>query len=69
MGIFDKAKKLAEDNADKVDDAIDKGADVADDRTGGKFSDKIDKGAEAAKGLAEKIGAEDEQEPPSRVSP
>jgi ABC-type transporter Mla subunit MlaD len=69
MGIFDKAKQLAEDNADKLDDAIDKVADVADDRTGGKFSDQIDKGADAAKGLADKVGGEDEQEPPSRISP
>ncbi len=69
MGIFDKAKKLAEDNADKLDDAVDKVADVADDRTGGKFADQIEKGAEAAKGLADKIGGGDEQEPPSRVSP
>ena len=56
MGLFDKAKKLAEEHADKVGDAIDKVAEVVDDKTGGKYADKIDKGAEAAKGF---IGDDD----------
>jgi hypothetical protein len=51
MGLFDKAKKLAEEHADKVEQAIDKVADVVDDKTGGKYADKIEKGAEAAKGF------------------
>jgi hypothetical protein len=51
MGLFDKAKKLAEEHADQVTKAIDKVAKVVDDKTGGKYADKIDKGASAAKGL------------------
>jgi uncharacterized protein YllA (UPF0747 family) len=51
MGLFDKVKDLAGQHADKVSDAIDKVADVVDDKTGGKYADQIDKGAEAAKGF------------------
>lgn len=69
MGIFDKAKKLAEDNADQVDQAVDKVADVVDEKTGGRFSDKVDKGAEAAKGLVDKGGGDQGEEPPSRITP
>ena len=51
MGLFDKAKELAGQHADKVEQAIDKVADVVDEKTGGKYADQIDKGAEAAKGF------------------
>lgn len=53
MGFLDKAKDLIADNADKVDDAIDKAADLADDRTGGKHTGNIDKAADAAKDFVE----------------
>jgi antitoxin protein of toxin-antitoxin system len=56
MGLFDRAKGLLGQHADKVEDAIDKVADVVDDKTGGKYAEKIDKGAEAAKGF---IGDDD----------
>lgn len=55
MGILDKAKGLIGKNASKADDAIDKVADVVDDKTGGKHSDKIDGAAEKAKGLVDKV--------------
>ncbi|MFZ2176042.1 MAG: antitoxin [Rhodococcus sp. (in: high G+C Gram-positive bacteria)] len=48
-GLLGKGKEVASENADKVHDAIDKAADVADKKTSGKYSDKIDKAAEAAK--------------------
>jgi ABC-type transporter Mla subunit MlaD len=68
VGLFDKAKELASQHAEKVEEAIDKVADVVDDKTGGKYSEKIDKGAEAAKGFV--AGDEgDQQEPPSRLTP
>ncbi len=67
MGLFDRAKELAGQHADKVDQAIDEVADVVDEKTGGKYADKIDKGAEAAKGYVG--GDEGEQEPPSRLTP
>ncbi|MEZ5322103.1 MAG: antitoxin [Microthrixaceae bacterium] len=54
MGLDDlanKAKALAEEHADKVDDGIDKAAEFIDEKTGGKFSDKIDQGAEKLKDI------------------
>lgn len=66
MGLLDKIKGLAGQHADKAEGAIDKAADVVDEKTGGKYADKIDKGAEAAKDF---IGDEGEQEPPSRHAP
>ena len=66
MGIFDKAKDLLGQHGDKVEGAVDKVADMVDEKTGGKYSDQIDKGAEAAKGL---VGDEGDQQPPSRLAP
>ncbi len=51
MGFLDKAKELAGQHADKVEQAIDKAADMVDEKTGGKYADQIDKGAESAKGF------------------
>ena len=56
MGLFDKVKDLAGQHSDKVSDAIDKAAEVVDEKTGGKYADHIDKGAEAAKGFVDDEG-------------
>ncbi len=52
MGISDsmgdKAKDMMSGNEDKVDDAVKKAGDKADDATGNKYSDQIDKGEDAA---------------------
>ncbi len=72
MGLFDKAKELADEHAPKVAEAIDKAADVVDEKTGGRYADQIDKGAEAAKGVVGDEGQADglaPQEPPSRLTP
>ncbi len=84
MGLFDKARELAGQNADKVADAIEKAAGAVDEKTGGKYADQIDKGAEAAKGFVagdgehevvagdgehEVVADQGEQEPPSRPTP
>jgi hypothetical protein len=61
MGMFDevkgKAEKAAADHPDQAekfsDQAIERGGDVADERTGGKYGDKVDKAQETAD---EKIG-------------
>jgi len=42
MGIFDKIKGMAGDNADKVKDGLDKAGDMIDEKTGCAHSDKID---------------------------
>ncbi len=54
-GLFSKGKDMAAEHGDKIQDGIDKAADVADDKTGGKYSDKIDTGAEKAKDFVEGI--------------
>jgi hypothetical protein len=56
VGFLDKARKLAEEHADKVGSAIDKVADVVDDKTGGKYAEQIGKGAAAAKGFVDGDG-------------
>jgi hypothetical protein len=48
-GRSEKLKDLAREHDDKVDDAIDKIADMADDATKGKYSDQIDSAADKAK--------------------
>jgi hypothetical protein len=42
MGFLDDAKKLIDENDDKVDRAIEKAGDLVDDRTDGKYADKVD---------------------------
>lgn len=56
MGIgdfADKAKDLADEHEDKVTEGIEKAADMADEKTEGKYSDQIDQGAEKAKDFVE----------------
>jgi hypothetical protein len=62
MALFDdirkKAEDLAEGHGDKIADGIDKAAELAEKKTGGKHTDTIGAGAEKAKDLVEKL-AED----------
>ena len=53
MGIFDKAKDMLNQHPDKVEQGLDRAADLADRKTGGQHADKIDKGVGVAK---EKLG-------------
>lgn len=62
MGLLDTIKEKLAPHGDKVDQGVDKAADMVDDKTGGKHSDKIDGAAEHAKGA---LGAKDEAEPPA----
>jgi len=58
MGLFDifkKGKSTVAQHEDKIDSAIDKAADVADDKTGGAHTDKIESAAEGAKDVVDKI--------------
>ena len=58
MSFIDKIKDLVSKNASKAAPAIDKVADVADDKTKGKYTDKIDQAADKAKELADKLDDE-----------
>ncbi|WP_018156442.1 antitoxin [Demetria terragena] len=42
MGLFDKAKDLAGENSDKVDQGVESAGDFVDDKTGGQHADKVD---------------------------
>jgi len=51
--FLDKAKDLAAENKDQVDDVIDRAGDMIDEKTDGKYSDQVDQGQEAAKDFVE----------------
>jgi len=55
MGLLDTIKGALKGKGKQVDDAIDKAADVVDDKTGGKYTDKIDDVADKAKGVTDKL--------------
>lgn len=55
MGIFDKAKDLANEHNEQVDQGIDKAAEVIDEKTGGQHTDKIEQGAQQAKDAMDDI--------------
>lgn len=56
MSILDKIKGKLGKNTEKLDEGIDKTADVADDKIGDKVgSDKIDTAAEKAKDAVDKL--------------
>ena len=48
MGLFDKAKKLAQGNKDKIASGVDKATDVVDEKTGGQHTEHLDKVDDAA---------------------
>ncbi len=48
--IVNKAKDLAGQHPDKVEQGVDKAGDAVDQRTGGQHADQVDKAQEAVKG-------------------
>ncbi|MEU1206969.1 antitoxin [Nocardia sp. NPDC005825] len=48
-GLVGKGKEVAAQNAEKVEQAVDKAGQVIDEKTGGKYSSQIDKGTDAVK--------------------
>ncbi len=58
MGFLDKAldktKEVLSENAEKVEQAIDKAGDVIDEKTQGKFSGAVDKVQDVAKNIVDK---------------
>jgi len=61
MSILDKVKGLMKGKGEKVDSAIDKAADFADDKTGGRYTEKIEGAADKAKDVVEKLDDEQQQ--------
>jgi ABC-type transporter Mla subunit MlaD len=70
-GLAEKGKDLLAEHGDKVNEAIDKAADFADEKTGGKHSDKIATAAEKAKDVVEKLAGEAgaDEGPSSKTTP
>jgi hypothetical protein len=55
-GFMDKAKDFADQHDEQVDQALEKGGDVASEKTGGKYDEKIDQGVDTAQ---ERTGDDD----------
>ena len=55
MSIMNKLKDLVKGKGEQIDSAIDKAADFADDKTGGKHTDKIEGAANKAKDVVGKL--------------
>ncbi|MFF0991299.1 antitoxin [Kocuria nitroreducens] len=47
-GFADKAKNLADQHPDKVEQGIDRGGDAVDERTGNKYESQVDTGQDKA---------------------
>lgn len=54
----DKAKDLAGEHSDQVDEGLEKAGDFVDEKTGGKHSDKIDRGVDKAREAVDKLTEE-----------
>ena len=57
---FEKAKEMAGEHSEQVDQGIEKGGDFLDEKTGGKYAEQVDKGQKAARGELTGQGAEGE---------
>ncbi len=57
-GFADKARELAEQHPDQVDQGIERAGDAVDDRTGGQHAEQVDK-AQAA--VQDRFGGGDQQ--------
>ena len=58
MGIFDKAKDVLGEHNAEADQAVDKVADLADEKTGGQHTEQIDQAAEEVKQRLDDSSAE-----------
>jgi len=55
MGFMDKVKGMLGGHSQQADQGIEKGGDMLDDRTGGKYADQVDKGQDAARDALRKM--------------
>ncbi|MEE1819652.1 antitoxin [Streptomyces sp. NPDC004288] len=61
----DKVADLAQQHGEKIDQGLDKAAQVVDEKTKGKYSDKIQSGTGKAKDAIDRIGHKDDGTPES----
>jgi hypothetical protein len=64
MSFMDKVKNLFGQHGDKVDEMIEKAGDMADRKTGGKYSSQIDTAQEQARRFVERSGEQPRSEDP-----
>ncbi|GAA4870925.1 antitoxin [Serinicoccus chungangensis] len=62
MGFMDKAKDLAGQHDEKVDQGVEKGGDLVDDKTGGQHSEQVDKAQNFANDRADQFGGVDDED-------
>jgi hypothetical protein len=55
MGFMDKVKGMLSGHRDQAEQGIEKGGDMIDDRTDGKYADQVDKGQDAARDALRKL--------------
>ncbi len=55
MGFMDKVKGMLSGHRDQAEQGIEKGGDVIDDKTGGKYAGQVDKGQDAARDALRKL--------------
>ena len=74
MGIADrlkdaakKAEETAAEHKDQIREAVHKAQDVADQRTGGKYSEQLQKAAAKADGVVDRL--KDPDQPPADAAP
>ncbi|WP_339381303.1 antitoxin, partial [Nocardia jejuensis] len=69
-GLVGKGKDVAAQNADKIEQAVDKAGGFIDEKTKGKYSSQIDKGTEAVKNaIPENAPAAPEAAPAAPAEP
>ncbi len=71
MSFLDKAKakltQAVDQHGDKIADGIDKAADVADEKTGGKHTDKIDQATGKARNALDNLDGKNDDIPPTKT--
>jgi hypothetical protein len=58
-----KLTKAVDSQGDKIGDGLDKAADLADKKTGGKYADKIDSGVDKAKDALDDLDGKNDDIP------
>ena len=61
--FMDKAKKLASEHSDLADEGLDKAAEMAGEKTGGKYDEQIETGEDKVEGY---LGVQDRGQPGQR---
>jgi hypothetical protein len=67
MSLFDKLRRkgtsAVDEHGDKIGQGVDKAADVADDKTGGRYGEQIDTGTEKTKDALDSLDGKDDDIP------